>query len=927
MPRAPLAHDLAVGLTAVNRRLRPDDVLRFDPSRVSWTPLPARSGSGPAGVLFVHPAGRTFLAGAEAPEIRALLAAVDGERTAEEVVEAAAPALSTRRASTLLRRLAEEVLEVEDRALVPAPAAASPAALPDSTGLEAAIEVVGDGEVAEALCARLAEGQRRGGGEALRRRVIAPARAALGDLLRLQREALRDGVPSFVVRGEADGARIGPTAVPLAPSPEGSGASVSPCLGCALLSSLPGPPPASREEAGALLAALGRLPSRLPSGPAAIALAESVLAELARFEGGADEPRTLTGLLYLPAGRERSGGERTVRVERRPECPVCSPDEGSGTETEGNEPSSDALRADLLAAEGWLREPLRAVPARDRRPVRTVGILGGGTAGYLTALALRAKVPELAVTLIESPHVPILGVGEATTPLMPQFLHADLGLPVGPLFAEVRPTFKLGIRFLWGEPDGGDFPYPFGPAQLLESLAYDPAGRRFESASLAARLMAADRAPVFAGGPVGGEETGALLPRFSTDVAYHLDNAPFAAYLARRAAEAGVERVAATVREVERSADGSEVAALVTQEAGRLTFDLYVDASGFRALLLGQALGSPWMSFAPSLPADRALAAPAVPVGGSAGPPLRPYTTAETLSAGWCWNVPQLGGDHRGYVFASAFQGDDEATAEMRRAVEAAGTHRMGEPRVITFRCGRHEHFWSGNVVAMGNAYGFVEPLESTALHMLIRQIGLLTGSFPLARGEQGALAGMLSRRVAGWWDYLRFFLTLHYRFNRWVPSAFWRMCREELELGEHAWILDLYRQRGPLSYDPGARRRLDSPDPLWGPEGIDTLLLGQGVFPGQMPVPAVPEALWRQRQAQASRAASRALSHRRVVEQMCASPAPEGAEDAARRALQAQLETVFRRNGPAFPSAPTSASGSASGDPSDGASGGGFGP
>src|SRR5262249_11227469 len=144
--------------------------------------------------------------------------------------------------------------------------------------------------------------------------------------------------------------------------------------------------------------------------------------------------------------------------------------------------------------------------------------------------------------------------------------------------------------------------------------------------------------------------------------------------------------------------------------------DLYVDASGFRSLLLEKFLGSPFESYASSLFCDRAIVA-AVPQTRA----IHPYTTAETMAAGWCWRIPVGGEDHRGYVHASAFLDEDAAVAEMARANPG-----MGEVRVVRFRSGRHRDLWLKNVVAVGNAYGFVEPLESTALHMVIVEVGYL---------------------------------------------------------------------------------------------------------------------------------------------------------------------------------------------------------
>src|SRR5262249_49008438 len=157
-------------------------------------------------------------------------------------------------------------------------------------------------------------------------------------------------------------------------------------------------------------------------------------------------------------------------------------------------------------------------------------------------------------------------------------------------------------------------------------------------------------------------------------------------------------------------ADAGRVDHLATQEGDALRFDLYIDATGFRSLLIEGALGSPYLPYDSTLLCDRAVVAN-LPHGGL----LKPYTLAETMDAGWCWNIPQVDEDHRGYVYSSAFLDVDAAAAEMRRKNPG-----MSDYWTVKFRSGRHRDFWLGNVVAVGNAYGFVEPLESTALHMVI---------------------------------------------------------------------------------------------------------------------------------------------------------------------------------------------------------------
>ncbi len=506
-----------------------------------------------------------------------------------------------------------------------------------------------------------------------------------------------------------------------------------------------------------------------------------------------------------------------------------------------------------------------------------VGILGGGTAGYLAALAIRARRPRVELTLIESSAVPVIGVGEATTPLLPQFLHADLGLSVHRLWREVRPTLKLGIRFAWGE---ADFNYPFGPLRLLEPAVYDG---DTEAASLRSLLMSAGRLPLFS---AEGTDDGPLEPRFGTAVAYHLDNRRFVTYLQERAAAAGITPVDATIADVRLAGDGASVAELLADDGRRFRADLWIDCTGFRSLLLGDSLGSPWVPYDASLFTDRALLATA-PADHSP-----PHTRADTWDAGWCWSIPQRGtadtGEasfHHGYVYSSAFLDDAGAEAELARRLPGATAG-----RTVRFRAGRHRHFVLGNVAALGNAYGFVEPLESTSLHLLVRQIGLLLRLIPWRPEELDGRLALANRRVAGWWDYVRWFLALHFRFNRRWDTPFWLACRERVDLSAWEELLAVYRRRGPLSADPSLPSLFTPPDPLWGAAGIDLLLLAQGVS-GARPEPPASRgehAAWK---AAAGSLVDRARSPEEAYRQL-----DRDAE------LRDALAGAFLAAGPAFP-------------------------
>ncbi|MDJ0840577.1 MAG: tryptophan 7-halogenase [Acidobacteriota bacterium] len=507
--------------------------------------------------------------------------------------------------------------------------------------------------------------------------------------------------------------------------------------------------------------------------------------------------------------------------------------------------------------------PVLQAEIRPHTP-RRVGIIGGGTAGYLTALALRAKLPKLDVTLIQSSKIPVIGVGEATTPLMPQFLHADLGLDIRELFAEVRPTFKLGIRFLWGS-DGG-FNYPFGSNRILEPLRFD---NDLTACSFLSMMMQAGVLPLTSWR--SGVSTEHWNP--GTEFAYHLDNRRFVSWLQCKALERGVQHIDARIVDAFQEERG--ISALVDENGDRHVFDSYIDCTGFAALLIGRQLGSPFRDFANSLFLDRAWTGP-VP---RSKPPF-PHTTAETMDAGWCWNVPQLDEDHVGYVFCSRFLDDETARAELLRRYPA-----IGEPRLLHFQSGRREHFLLKNVAAMGNAYGFVEPLESTALHMLIRQIGLL---LPLLAGEPVS-PDRINRRLASWWDYLCWFLAVHYRYNRRRDTSFWQTCRQEVDVSAHEDLIHRFRQQGPLAFQ-NLPDYLGAHDPLWGPEGVDIILAGQGVA---CPLP--------DRGHDATAWSARREVYRQLILR-------SSSVEAAMRRLQEnpgeldELATPFLEKGPAFP-------------------------
>ncbi|HET7488852.1 MAG TPA: tryptophan 7-halogenase [Acidimicrobiales bacterium] len=648
--------------------------------------------------------------------------------------------------------------------------------------------------------------------EGVRLVVVAAEDAPYGAVMAVAADAARKRVPVLFVVPDGGEVVVGPTFVP--------GASA--CFECERRAALLGPRAGDGLLAAALPAlTLGRAhPARRPAA-AALAAEEAHRAVL--------DPGRATLLAAA------------VRVGDRPPAPApLLPDERCTT-CAAAAPSPDgplarqAAVAVALAADrrAGIRVRPRPGPADDAP--RTVGVIGGGTAGYLAALALRARVPWLDVTMVESTRFGVIGVGEATTPRLVEFLHSPdgLGLDIVDFHRRVLPVWKLGVHYDWGPPGGDGFAWPFQYGAVHEAVCY---GGSLDDHCLAEMLMRARRVPVFATGDGGVTSRLGAVP-----FAYHLHNARFLTYLRETADAAGVHHVDATVASVECTPAGDEVAALVTDGGGRLAFDLYVDCTGFRSLLLEQAMGSPYHSYASSLFTDAAVVAD-VPHDGA----VKPFTLAETMDSGWCWNIAFEDEDHRGYVFSSAFASVDEAAEEMARKNPGMGDHWS-----LRFRSGRHEDFWRGNVIGIGNAYAFVEPLASTSIHMTLLELDLLTTNFPASRRDRAVPDG-LNRTLGRMWDNLRGWLAVQYRFNTRLDTPFWQECRRTVDLATAADKVALFRERAPLAVaSPVAKERLDpfflsryAADYFGQDYVYDVMLGGQGVGARWVP-PATPRAAW----------------------------------------------------------------------------------
>ncbi|HEU4959277.1 MAG TPA: tryptophan halogenase family protein [Sphingomonas sp.] len=452
------------------------------------------------------------------------------------------------------------------------------------------------------------------------------------------------------------------------------------------------------------------------------------------------------------------------------------------------------------------------MPAQAPHSKRVV-IAGGGAAGWMTALALATRLPAAwRVTLVESSDVAPIGVGEATLPTI-RFFNRALGIDEREFVRRTGATFKLGIDFCdWSRP-GERFIHGFGdygpPIEGRPShhqmvrLGLPVAAGAIDAWSAACVAAREER---FA--PPRPEE-GSVLSRYS--YGYHFDAALYAVYLRELAEARGVERLDRRIVGVELAENG-DIAALRTAEGDPIAADLFVDCTGFRALLIGEALGAPFDDWSRWLPCDRAWAVPTVHPGR-----WPPVTRATAMAAGWRWRIPLRQRIGNGHVFASAFLDEQAALADLEAALEEPAA---AEPRLIRFRTGRRQDAWRRNCVAIGLSAAFIEPLESTGLHLIESATGLLIELFP-QDGCRPDLSAAFNRRMGEQLDRLRDFVILHYRLSA-REEPFWRHMREIPIPDELAHRIELFRRSGQVVTDPGSFG-----EPSW-----LAILLGMGLVP-----------------------------------------------------------------------------------------------
>ena len=402
----------------------------------------------------------------------------------------------------------------------------------------------------------------------------------------------------------------------------------------------------------------------------------------------------------------------------------------------------------------------------DAANVRSVVVVGGGTAGWVTAALLVQHFASLLdITLVESEEIGTVGVGEATFPSVQGF-HRLLELDEKEFMRASQASFKLGISFEnWGGL-GDRYIHSFGTIGKSTWMG------DFQHFWLAAKAAGF-------GGDLGdycferkAAESGkfALSDAVQVNYAYHLDAGLYARYLRGRAEAKGVRRIEGKIKRVVQDPESGFVKALELESGQSVPGDLFVDCSGFRSLLLGQTLGIGFEDYGQWLRTDRALAVQTPSVRE-----IPPYTRAIARQAGWQWRIPLQHRVGNGLVFSSNYQSEDEAR---RTLLDNLAGEPLFEPRLLSFKAGRRMKAWDKNCVAIGLSGGFIEPLESTSIHLF--QVGAmrLMQLFPF-NGCSPALINRYNEQSQVEYEKIRDFIILHYKLNERDDTAFWRDCRE----------------------------------------------------------------------------------------------------------------------------------------------------
>lgn len=446
------------------------------------------------------------------------------------------------------------------------------------------------------------------------------------------------------------------------------------------------------------------------------------------------------------------------------------------------------------------------------RPMRRVVIAGGGTAGWMAAACISKVLgKQLDITLVESDEIGTVGVGEATIPTLLNF-HQLLEINEQEFMAETSATFKLGISFEnWRNVDE-NYIHSFG----LTGTDHWTAGFQHFWHKGRERGLAGDYGDYCLELRASQENKFAQLPRNGMNYAYHLDASAYARYLRKFSERFGVRRVEGKIVDVTTSALSGHIRSITLDSGADIEGDLFIDCTGFRALLIGQAMQVPYENWAQWLFNDSALAVQTASVGDAV-----PLTRSIAHPFGWQWRIPLQHRVGNGIVFSSRHVEEKEALAALLGNIEGEA---LTKPRVIKFIPGQRKQVWKGNCVAVGLSSGFLEPIESTSIHLIQRSIIRLMQMFP-TRGIAQSDVDEFNKQTWNEVEHIRDFIILHYKVNNRVGAPYWTDARNMEVPASLQHRIDLFRETG---------RVFRAPNELFAENSWIQVMLGQGIMPLQ---------------------------------------------------------------------------------------------